>query len=214
MFIGHYALGFAAKRIDKLPSLGLMFMAVQWPDLIWPILVLTGVERVSIEPGNTVLTPLNFEHYPWSHSLLMVGVWAFLFGIVYFIFSKNRKGALLLAFLVVSHWLLDWLTHRPDLPLSPFSEYKTGLGLWNHKWPEIILETGLFFLGALLYFNSSRPKNKTGTWAVWGLVIFLLAIHFMNIFGPPPPSVNAIAWAGLLLWLLVIWGFWIDKNRS
>ncbi|MBI1341320.1 MAG: hypothetical protein GC171_00140 [Terrimonas sp.] len=213
MFIGHYSLGFAGKRIDKGPSLGTLFLAVQWLDLIWPILVLAGVEQFSIDPGNTVLTPLNFEFYPWSHSLLMSIIWGLIFAGLYYLKTKNRKGAFLLFLLVVSHWVLDWLTHRPDLPLTPFTEIRVGLGLWNHKWIEIILETLLFVAGAWMYLRATRPKNKTGTWSLWGLLFFLLLIHFMNIAGPPPPDVKTVAWMGLSQWLIVAWGFWIDTNR-
>ena len=214
MFLGHYALGFAAKKIDKRPSLGTMFLAVQWLDLLWAILVLTGVEKVSIEPGNTVLTPLNFEYYPWSHSLLMAIAWGVLFAIVYFAFTKNLKSSIFLLLLVFSHWVLDWITHRPDLPITPFSDMKVGLGLWNYKWVEITLETTMFFTGAFIYLKVTRPKNNVGKWSLLALLLFFIVIHLMNIFGPPPPSVNAIGWAGLSLWLFVIWGYWIDRNRT
>ena len=213
MFIGHFALGFASKGIDKSPSLGTMFIAVQWLDLLWPVLILTGVERVKIEPGITVMTPLNFEYYPWSHSLLMAIVWGILFALIYSLLTKNFKSSLLLAFLVISHWLLDFLVHRPDLPLTPFSETKVGLGLWNYKWPEIIIETVLFAVAIVIYLNSTKAQNKKGVWAFWSLVIFLLVIHFGNLFGPPPDNVQAIGWVGLSQWLLVAWAYWIDRNR-
>jgi membrane-bound metal-dependent hydrolase YbcI (DUF457 family) len=213
MFIGHFALAFGSKGIDKRPSLGTMFIAVQWLDLLWPILILTGVERVKIEPGITVMTPMNFEYYPWSHSLLMAIAWGILFALIYSLLTKNFKSAFLLAFLVVSHWLLDYVVHRPDLPLTPFSQTKVGLGLWNHKWAEIIIETFLFVIGILIYLNSTKAKNKKGVWFFWSLVIFLLVIHFGNLFGPPPDNVQAIGWVGLSQWLLVAWAYWIDRNR-
>ncbi|HEX5651795.1 MAG TPA: metal-dependent hydrolase [Chitinophagaceae bacterium] len=213
MFIGHYAVGFIGKKIDKRPSLGTLFLAVQWLDLIWPLLVFAGIERFSIQPGNTRLTPLNFEFYPWSHSMLMALVWAVLFGLIYGIISKNRKGAILLFILVFSHWVLDWLTHRPDLQLSPFSEMRVGLGLWNHAVTEIVLETALFVAGIYFYISVTKTINKAGQWAFWALVIFLLLIHFMNLLGPPPPDSNTVAWMALSQWLLVGWGYWIDRNR-
>lgn len=213
MFIGHYAIGLSGKQIDKRPSLGTMFMAVQWLDLVWPVLVLAGVEKVSIDPGNTVLTPLNFEYYPWSHSMLMAIAWGALFGLVYYARTKNSRGAWLLLFLVFSHWILDWITHRPDLQWTPFSEARTGLGLWNHKWAEIAIETGLFLIGIFIYIKVTRAKYSSGNWSLWALVIFLLAIHFMNAFGDPPPNVEIVAWMGLSQWLLVAWGYWIDSVR-
>lgn len=213
MFIGHYALGFSGKRIDKGPSLGTMFLAVQWLDLVWPFLVLAGVEKVSIDPGNTVLTPLNFESYPWSHSMLMALGWGILFAIIYFARTKNRRGSLLLFFLVFSHWVLDFVTHRPDLQLTPFADTRVGLGLWNYKWVEVVIETALFIAGIYIYSRLVKAKNKTGQWALWSLITFLVAVHFMNVFGPPPPSVEMVAWAGISQWLLVAWGYWIDNKR-
>lgn len=215
MFLGHYAIGFSGKKIDKGPSLGTMFMAVQWLDLLWPVLVLTGVERVSIDPGNTVMTPLNFEYYPWSHSMLMALVWGVLFFVVYYLRTKNTRGALLLLLLVFSHWVLDWITHRPDLQFTPFSEARTGLGLWNHKWTEIGIETGIFIAGVFMYMQVSKAVDRTGKWSLWSLLVFLLLIHFMNTLGgAPPPNTDVVAWMALSQWLLVLWGYWVDRHRA
>jgi len=209
MFIGHYGLALAAKKIDKLPSLAILFIAVQLLDLLWPIFVLLGIESFEIEPGNTILTPLNFTYYPYSHSLLMSVFWAALFAIIYYVFTKNKKSSFLIGILVISHWVLDFITHRPDLPLSPFNDLKVGLGLWNMPIIEIILETGLFLTGVYLYFKTVNPNRKI---AFWSLVIFFLAIHFMNIFGPPPPTINAVAWSANLMWIFVYWAWWIEKK--
>lgn len=215
MFIGHFALGFAGKSVNKKISLGTMFLAVQWLDLLWPVLVLTGVERVNVDPGNTVLTPLNFEYYPWSHSMLMAAIWGVLFALIYYLVKKDGKGAFLLLLLVFSHWVLDWITHRPDLPITPFDDAtKVGLGLWNHKWAEIAIETSMFFIGAVMYMRVTKAKNNIGKWSLWALLIFFVAIHFINIFGPPPPNASAVSGAALLLWLVVAWGYWIDRNRQ
>lgn len=209
MFIGHYGLALAAKKNEKGPSLAILFIAVQLLDLLWPIFVLTGIETFEIEVGNTVLTPLKFTSYPYSHSLLMSVVWAVLFALVYFVFTKNKKSSILLGILVISHWVLDFITHRPDLPISPFGDMKVGLGLWNMPVIEIILETGLFLTGVYLYFKTVNPKQKI---AFWSLIIFFLAIHFMNIFGPPPPSIKAVAWSANLMWIFVFWAWWIEKK--
>jgi membrane-bound metal-dependent hydrolase YbcI (DUF457 family) len=149
MFLGHFAIGFAAKRAAPRASLGTLFLAAQFIDLLWPLLVLAGIERVRIAPGITVVTPLDFEHYPWSHSLLMVLVWGVLFAGVYFLIRRDRRTSLVLGLAVVSHWVLDWLTHRPDLPLAPGAE-RVGLGLWNSFAGTLIVEVGLFALGVFL----------------------------------------------------------------
>ena len=140
----------------------------------------------------------------------MALVWSVLFSFGYYFFSKNKKGSIILGVLVMSHWVLDFISHRPDLPLSPFSDVKVGLGLWNHPVIEVILELGLFFSGAILYFKSSAYKRKK---SYVFLILFLFVIHLMNIFGPPPPSEMAVAWSANLMWLIVIWAWWIEKKQ-
>ncbi|MCP4884144.1 MAG: hypothetical protein GY908_10155 [Flavobacteriales bacterium] len=211
MFIGHFALGFASKKISNSLSLALMFMAVQFLDLIWPIFVLLGIETVAIQDGITKLTPLDFTYYPYSHSLLMAIFWSLLFGMVYFIITKNRQNSLILAGLVLSHWVLDFLVHRPDLPLSPFSDYKVGLGMWNYPAVEMIIEFSLFFTGVYFYYSVKKPKKKI---AFWSLIGFLLIIQVMSFFGPPPPDVNSIVWSANLVWIFVFWAWWIEHEKQ
>jgi membrane-bound metal-dependent hydrolase YbcI (DUF457 family) len=213
MFIGHYGVGFAAKKAETKPSLGTYFMAAQFIDLLWPLFLLFGLERVKIDPGNTAMTPLNFVYYPFSHSLLAVIFWAALFGFVYFFIRKNFKSAVILGAVVISHWILDLLVHRPDLPLMPGSDIKLGLGLWNFTWLSIALELLIFFGGAAVYIRLTKAKNKTGNAALWTLIVFLFVIYVMNVFGPPPNATQPIAIVGLLQWIIVAWAYWIDRNR-
>lgn len=210
MFIGHYGLGLASRKIKESPSLALLFIAAQLLDLLWPVFVLLGIETLQIETGNTKLTPLNFISYPYSHSLLMSIFWGFLLGLIYFFITKNRKGSILLFGLVFSHWILDFITHRPDLQLSPFSDIKVGLGLWNYPVAESIIEFGLFIAGAYLYFKYAKPRRKI---AFWTLIVVFLAIQTANIFGPPPPTESAVAWSANLMWLFVIWAWWIERKQ-
>lgn len=214
MFIGHFGVGLAAKKLDNRPSLGTLFLAAQWIDLLWPLFLLLGLEKVKIDPGNTAFTPLDFIYYPFTHSLLGVIIWALLVGGVYYLFKKNLKGSLLLGGLVLSHWILDLITHRPDLPIAPGLELKVGFGLWNSVAFTIIVEGLIFVGGAYLYLKSTRAMNKKGSIALWGLIIFLAVVYVINVFGPPPPGEEPIAYAGFLMWLFVIWGYWIDKNRE
>lgn len=209
MFIGHFGLGLASKKLNPFPSLAVLFMAAQFLDLLWPIFCLLGLERFEIETGITKLTPLNFTHYPYSHSLLMAIVWGLVFGLFYYFFTKNKPGSLLLAALVVSHWFLDLLVHRPDLPLTPFSDLKLGLGLWNFPVTESILEFALFLSGSILYYKTVRPKRKISFWLLTGSFV---VIHLLNVLGPPPPSINAVAWAANLTWLFVLWAWWIERK--
>ena len=213
MFIGHFGAGFGAKAIARQVSLGWLFAAAQFIDLLWPTLLLLGVERVRISPGATAVTPLVFEHYPVTHSLAAVLGWALLVGAAYLLLRRNLRIALILAALVVSHWLLDALVHRPDLPLYPGSSTMVGMNAWSSLPLTIAIEIPVFALGAWLYARSTTPVDGIGRWGFAGLVGFLLLVQAGNLFGPPPPSVAAIAWAGHAQWLLVLWGFWIDNHR-
>ena len=214
MFIGHFGVGFAAKRYAPRASLGTLFLATQFIDLLWPTLLLLDVERVAIAPGITVVTPLDFQHYPVSHSLLGVVGWAVLVGGGSLALRGTRREALVLALLVVSHWWLDVLVHRPDLPLAPFGQVRVGLGLWNSMAATLLVELSLLFVGGWLYARVTRARDAAGRWGFWGLMALLLLIQAANLFGEPPPSAMAIAWVGQAQWLLVLWGYWLDRHRE
>jgi hypothetical protein len=115
---------------------------------------------------------------------------------------------------VLSHWLLDFLVHRPDLPLTIQGTERFGLGLWNSLPGTLAAELLLYALGVGLYVRFTRARDRWGTLGLWGLVGFLLIVYLANLFGPPPPSVGAIAWAGHAMWLLVAWGYWVDRHRQ
>lgn len=213
MFIGHFGIGLGAKKAAPAVSLGTLFLAAQLLDLLWPTFLLLGWEHVKIEPGISALAPLNFTDYPLTHSLLMAVVWGIVLGVIYFLLKRRLTNALIIGIAVVSHWVLDLLVHIPDLPLYPGSEILLGFGLWNYKAFAIIVEVLIFLIGLGFYLQVTKAKNKTGKYAFWAMIIFLAIIYISNIFGPPPPSVKAIAWAGELQWLFVIWAYWVDKNR-
>jgi hypothetical protein len=213
MFIGHFAAGLAARPLAPRASLGTLFLASQFIDLLWPALLLLGVERVRIEPGITAMTPLDFVHYPVSHSLLAVLGWGAALGLGYYALRRQRREALVLGLLVASHWLLDALVHRPDLPLYPGDSPLVGLGLWQSVPGTLVVELSLFALGTGIYLRTTEARDATGRWALYGLVAFLLLLYAGSVLGPPPPGVDAIAWAGHAQWLLVAWGYWVDAHR-
>ncbi len=213
MFIGHFGIGLGAKSVAPNVSLGTLFLAAQFIDLLWPLLLLMGVERVSIVPGATVVTPLLFEHYPISHSLLAVMGWAALVSGVYLLLRRNLFGALVIGMLVISHWLLDAIVHQPDLPLYPGSATLIGMNAWSSLPITLAIELPLFALGVWLYVRTTKPSDRVGGWSLWTLIAFLLIIYAGNLFGSPPPNVKAIAWIGQMQWLLVLWGYWIDSHR-
>jgi membrane-bound metal-dependent hydrolase YbcI (DUF457 family) len=214
MFIGHFGAGFAAKSAAPEVSLGTLFLAAQFLDLLWPTLLLLGVERVRVDPAATGINPLVFEHYPISHSLAAVAGWALLVGLGYLLIRRERRGAIVLALLVISHWLLDMIVHRPDLPLYPGSATRVGLNAWSSLPLTLAIEGSLFALGIFLYARVTSPADAIGKWGLAGLVMFLLVIYLGSLFGSPPPGAAAIAWVGQLQWLLVLWGYWIDRHRG
>jgi membrane-bound metal-dependent hydrolase YbcI (DUF457 family) len=214
MFIGHFGVGFGAKRLAPKLSLGLLFIAAQFLDLLWPTLLMLGVERVRIAPGETTVTPLAFEHYPYSHSLLAAAAWAALIAGVHFSIRRDRGGAIVLALLVLSHWALDAIVHRPDLPLYPGSTNWIGMGLWQSLAATLAVEGLVFVAGVCLYSRATRAIDARGRWGFRALVAVLLLIQASNLLGPPPPSGAAIAWVGQAQWLLVLWAFWIDRHRA
>jgi len=214
MFIGHFGVGLAAKKAAPKASLGTLFFASQFIDLLWPFFLIFGIEKVKIDPGNTAFTPFDFVHYPYSHSLIAVLIWALIFGAIYFLIKKDLKTSVWLGVLVLSHWILDFITHRPDLPLLIGSNSPlVGLGLWNSVIATIIIEGGIFILGVYLFIKITKAKNKTGIYSFWSLIIFLIIIYIMNLIGPPPESVDAIGYVCLSQWLIIAWGYWIGKNR-
>ncbi|MCU1228109.1 MAG: hypothetical protein JWO97_993 [Acidobacteria bacterium] len=213
MFIGHNAVGFASKRAAPRVSLGLLMAAPMLLDLIWPLLLLAGVEHMRVDPGNTRFTPLDFYDYPWSHSLLMACVWGLLFGGSYFVRTRDRRAGLILFLGVVSHWLFDLFTHRPDLPLWPGGP-KAGLGLWNFPAATIVVESLLFIGGLALYVRATRPRDRIGSLGFAAFVLFLVLIYVANIIGPPPPNAEAVAGLALSAWLLPLWAWWFDAHRE
>lgn len=214
MFIGHFAVGLAAKRLVPDVSLGTLFLAAQLADLVWPTLVLAGIESFSIRPGITAVTPLDFTRYPYSHSLVGMALWGLGLGIVYFTIKRRALAALVLFMVVLTHWLLDFVSHRPDLPLTLTGAERFGLGLWHSRIATLAVE-GLFFAACVwIYVRATRPVDAAGRWWLVALVAFLVVVYLANIFGPPPPSVAAVAWTAQAIWLLVAWGYWIDRHRT
>ena len=215
MFIGHFAAAFGAKRWMPFLSLGTLFLAAQLADLLWPNFVLLGLERVEVQPGATVVTPLDFISYPYSHSLVALGLWAGVWATLYLLLRRGRwTAAVVIVGVVLSHWLLDVASHRPDMPVTLFGEMRLGFGMWNSLAATIVIEGSLFALGVLIYVRATRARDRVGSLALWSLVGFLVLVWLANIFGPPPPSSTAVAWSAQAVWLLVAWGYWVDRHRQ
>ena len=215
MFVGHFGVAFAAKRIAPRASLPLLLVAGTFLDLLWPVLLLAGVEHVRIDPGNTAFTPLDFTSYPWSHSALTTLGWGALFGGVVLAVTRDRAAALATGALVASHWVLDLVSHRPDLPLWPEGP-KAGLGLWNSIPATLLVEGALFVGGVWLYARATRPRRAAGRWALAVLVVLLAGPYVADAFaGTPPPSGEVVAWVNLggaaLTFALALW---VEPTRT
>ena len=214
MFIGHFGVALAAKKIAPRTSLGTLVLAAQFADVLWPVFLLLGIERVVIAPGATIVTPLDFISYPFSHSLLAIFGWACLFAGIYQIVRRDARGAVCVWFVVLSHWVLDALTHRPDLQLYPDSSTYVGLGLWNSRFWTILVEGTIFFLAARRYARSTRPRDWIGTLAFRSFIAVLTLLYLFAIFGPPPPSDKALVFSALGIWLFIFWAYWLDRHRA
>jgi hypothetical protein len=214
MFIGHFGLGMALKKAAPSISLGTLFMAVQFVDLVWPTLLLLNLEQVEIHPelgGNKVL---EFTNYPITHSLLMAIVWGVLFGTVYWLVKKDLRNSIIVALCVVSHWFIDLIVHFHDLPLFPGDSPKIGLGLWESVPGTLVLESLITIIGLVFYLRKTEPINKTGSIVFWILIALLIFVQASGLIGPPPGSVTELAWSAQFQWLFVLLAYWADHNRT
>jgi hypothetical protein len=214
MFIGHLALGFAAKRLTPRVSLAMLLLAAQWADTVWPLFLMLGLEQVRIEPGNTAFTPFDFVSYPYSHSLLALMVWGLLVGGAYRGIAGGRRSVWVLSALVISHWVLDVLTHRPDMPLYPGGP-KYGLGMWNVVPLTLTVEFAMFGVGLFLYERATRARDAVGRWGLLALVTALVLVYVGSALSGPPPSVQAVAIAAFVLVpVMTAWAWWVDRHRD
>jgi membrane-bound metal-dependent hydrolase YbcI (DUF457 family) len=214
MFIGHMAVGFASKRLAPRTSLGVLMAAPMALDLLWPLFLLAGWEQVRVDPGNTAVTPLDFVSYPYSHSLAMSAFWGAVFGLIYWGVTRYATGAVVIGCGVFSHWILDFVTHRPDLPIYPGGTTRAGLGLWNSVAATIAVESAMFGAGVWMYFVATRARDRAGSYGFWAFVVFAAAVYFANVFGTPPPNAELVARLSLAICLIPLWTWWFDRHRE
>jgi hypothetical protein len=214
MFVGHFGVGLSGRAATPRVSLGTWLLSVQLLDLLWPIFLLLGWEHVRIHPGLMRMSALDFYDYPFTHSLVGALGWAVAFAAVYFALRRDGRIAALLGLGVLSHWLLDLLVHRPDLPIVPGRGPYVGMGLWDFPFLEIAVETLLYGLGIRLYLRATRARDASGRYGLFALLVLLVVVWLGGSLGPPPPSVGAIAWGALGQWLFVLWAYWIDRHRE
>lgn len=213
MFVGHLAVALAAKRAKPAVNLGWYMAGVTALDLVWPVFVLIGIEHVRIVPGATAFTPLVFDSYPWSHSLVMAFVW----GGVLAVLARSRTAIPVggfLVLLVVSHWVLDFASHAPDMPLWPGSSPKFGLGLWNSIPATLIVEGAMWVACIALYLRVRSGWTTGARIAFWSLVATCTAMWASGPWGPLPPSEKALGWFALIGWLIVPWAAIADRRKA
>jgi len=214
MFIGHYALGLAAKRVAPRTSLGTLFAAPTLADLLWPVFLLLGWEQARVVPASNPFLVLWLDDFPISHSLLTLIGWGVLFGFLYRARTGYGRGAVVVALLVVSHWVLDFVTHRPDMPFYPGSA-AGGLGLWNSVVGTLVVEGLLFLGGVAIYARSTKPRDRVGRYGFWALIVVLAGLYASSLFAPPPPNITALAIGAIVFgWLFVLFGMWVDRHRE
>ena len=217
MFVGHYAASLALKKFEKRASLGVLFLAVQFVDIVFFPLVVLGIERMNIVENFTQSTHFELEYLPYTHSLLAFVVWS---GAAYALFRwvvvKSHSVAVVVALAVFSHWLFDLLVHTPDLPLWSDTSTKLGFGLWNNAVVTYTLEAGLLLFGLWLYLRSTKAATSVGKYGMAVFVGFLLLVNVANIFGPPMVDSNlglaVFALSSYFLFAAV--AFWLDRKRS
>jgi hypothetical protein len=216
MFIGHFGLSFAAKKAAPKVSLGTLFIATQFVDILWPFLLVFHVEKMQVVPGYTKTNAFDFLYFPYTHSLLMGLVWGLVVGGIYWLLKRDTRGAIVIGLCVLSHWFFDLVVHTADLPLTPFGNDKVGFGLWNHLVITLVLEFVLFLAGAWIYSTATKAKNKTGKWTLWALVILLLIVQLANTFSPPPSGGVMTLFVSFITLMVIIiaLAYWVDRNRE
>jgi hypothetical protein len=194
MFIGHYGVALAAKPVRKTVPLWLLFIAVQWLDVVWSVLVLLGVEKVRIVQGFTEGSPLDLYYMPYTHGLIGALALSLLLGAIASLFIRDSRAAVIaiVGGAVFSHWLLDLVVHVNDLPLLGDS-MKVGFGLWRHVWISFPLEIATLLIGAAAYAVYDPAPTRTGARWYWGFVALMALTELYAAFGPAPATPAAAA---------------------
>lgn len=214
MLVGHIAVGLASKRIAPRVSLGTLLLAALLPDLLWCAFLLAGIEHVALQPGRGAANYFAQSDIAFSHSLLMVAVWGAWLAAVYWVARRRARGAWVLFAAVMSHWLLDFLAHRPDMALAPGVHRYFGLGLWSSAPATVLVEGGLWVAAIVVYLRATRPGSRLGLYVFWIAAVLLTLVWYRNITGPPPPGPHSMAVGSLIFFSSVVaWGYWMNRLR-
>jgi membrane-bound metal-dependent hydrolase YbcI (DUF457 family) len=202
MFVGHYAAAIAAKAAEPRAPLWTYVAGCQLLDIAWGVFVATGVETVRFDatlPGSQ----LDLASMPWSHSLPAALVWAALaMAACRFLLRLPWGAAAMVGAVVASHWVLDLIVHRPDLPLWPGGP-EQGFGLWNLPLTEMALEMGLVALAAIAW---TACLKASGSRAITAFVFVIVLIVIGMLAGLPmnsDPGALAIGVTAVIIYLVV-----------
>lgn len=216
MFVGHYGPAFAVKAAKRPPSLGAAFLAVQLVDVAWAVFVMIGIEHGRIEPGFMALSALRLDYMPWTHSLPAAIVWSLASIGVYRVFDPRGGwgAAALIGACVFSHWVLDYLVHAPDLPLT-FDDVKVGLGWWDVPALGMGAEAIVLFGGFFLYLGATKARGLAGRLAPWALLALFVGLYAFDKLGPAPPTLKSFAPTALAAYAAItVLGFLLDRTRA
>lgn len=213
MYIGHYLPALAAKKAEKSVPLWIYFLASQFLDILWAILIILGIEKVRISPGGTASNPLDLYYIPYTHSLPAAVAWSGAAWIFFRAIKKSGREAAFIAMVVFSHWALDLLSHRPDLPLWG-DAFKIGLGLFNFPMAAWATEISFFLIGIFLYAQSTAPVSKIGAYGLAAFALLMVLIQTGIRFSSGTPSARQLGLSALLLYLIptaIVYG--IERKR-
>jgi len=215
MLVGHCAVAFAGKRLEPKLSLGLLMAAAVLEDLLGFIFIFLGIEHWTMNAGGSGIKAVDLDSIAWSHGLLPGLAWAALFAGAYFLWRKESKGAWILFAAVISHWVLDFVAHRPDMPLAPGLGQRYGLGLWTSVPATLAVEGTIWVIALVVYLRVTRARNWTGLYLFWAIIAFVTLSWINNIAATPPPNSLTIAAVASLTFftLLVAWAYWMDRVR-
>jgi hypothetical protein len=211
MFIGHFGIALATKKVAPSTALGTLILAAQFMDFIGLhscCLALSMRESLLVSPAYVPLTSTTTP----SHTVCSA-VWAVILAGIYHALRRTLRSALVIAAVLLSHWILDFIVHRPDLALLPGGQTRVGLGLWNSLPATVFVEVLFFGGGLLIYLSCTRARDKAGRFGFWTLIFFLFFAWVSTLFVGPPPNVASLAWGGLAMWLTALWGGWADRHR-
>jgi membrane-bound metal-dependent hydrolase YbcI (DUF457 family) len=215
LFVGHFAVGLAAQPIAPKVSLATLILAGALADLLWMVFFITGSEQVVISPGIMAANSLDLVSVPFSHSLLMDAVWALLCAGAYYFFRRDARGAWIIAVVVISHWVLDVVTHRPDMQLVPWMDARYGLGLWNSPVATFLVEGMLWMVAIAIYARGTRAIGPAGRYGFWLMIAILTTLWVISLRGDPPPSLSALASVNAVFFVVVLgWAMWMGHARA